>query len=188
MEQQDASKNLVETLKTAREKSGITYDDLAVSIGYTPDAVKNFFAGKVASNNFFMVCALFKKFGLSVDEFVEIPLHVDSRSAVDNTALLALLDVIKADGARIDEHHESQLAYMKQQHSEDICSVAAEKERQDKRNRRLVATIIILSLIVFALTLTHAALWIFDFLNPAVGWIRKQVADNFVTAAHKIFG
>lgn len=96
---------LLDTLREAKEKSKATYDDLASHAGCNADMIKNIFAGRISCSNFLIICAIFKKTGVSLDEFAEIPLRVDSRSHVDNRAFTATLDALNAGETRTDAAH-----------------------------------------------------------------------------------
>ena len=64
MDLQNECASLAETLQRGYRESGVTIDKAAAVAGTTPDSVKNLLYGKTVAQNFFIVCSLFKLFGI----------------------------------------------------------------------------------------------------------------------------
>ena len=177
MDVSDASKKLTDTLKEAKEKSKATYDDLASHAGCNADMIKNIFAGKISCSNFLIICDIFKQLSISLDEFAEIPLRVDTRSHVDSIAFTATLDAMKEMNARIDAARKDSINML--QHSVENFQTALVEARQrwEIREKKLNTKNLIMSIIIYALIAIIMLFIIIDFLNPTVGWWRGKISD-----------
>lgn len=170
--------NLLETLKTAKEKNKATYEELARAAGCTPDTVKNLFSGKNSCANFFQICAIFKALGLSIDEYVGIPKQISAQQT-DSTALLKAMEMAQTA-------YREQIEMMRETRDEYRDAIAKARERHDRREKRQTIFIVILLIIVFLLIGAFIALWTYDILNPTIGWIRKQIVE-MANGVHSFF-
>lgn len=173
----DASKKLTDTLREAKEKSKATYDDLASHAGCNADMIKNIFAGKISCSNFLIICAIFKKTGISLDEFAEIPLRVDTRSHVDTLAFTSTLNALQAQDARTDSAHRETISLLQNTIGEYRAALTETRERNANREKKLHAKNVLLCVIAYALLAIIMLFVMIDFLNPAVGWWRGRLSD-----------
>lgn len=173
----DASKKLTDTLKDAKEKSKATYDDLASHAGCNADMIKNIFAGKISCSNFLIICAIFKKTGISLDEFAEIPLRVDTRSHVDSVAFTATLDAMKEMNARTDASHRDTINLLQHSIANLQTALVEARQRWEIREKKLNAKNVLLCVIAYALLAVIMLFVVIDFLNPTVGWWRGRLSD-----------
>lgn len=173
----DASKKLADTLKEAKEKSKATYDEMAVCAGCSADTIKNIFAGKISCANFLTICAIFKKTGVSLDEFAEIPLRVDSRSHVDTLAFTSTLNALQAQDARTDSAHRETISLLQNTIGEYRVALTETRERNANREKKLHAKNVLLCVIAYALLAVIMLFVVIDFLSPTVGWWRGHIAD-----------
>ena len=186
MNAQEASKKLIETLKDGKEKSKATYEELASQAGCNVDAVKNIFAGKTSCANFLLICEIFKKMGISIDEFAEIPLRVDTRSHVDNLAFTATLDTVKEMNARTDAAHRDTVNMLQRSIANMQTALTEARQRWEMREKKLNAKNTRISIALYAIILALILLTLADFLNPTIGWWRGRISDAAIQIT-KIF-
>lgn len=171
------NQKLLDTLREAKEKSKATYDEMAVYAGCNADTVKNIFAGKISCTNFLTICAIFKKTGISLDEFAEIPLRVDTRSHVDTIAFTSTLNALQAQDARTDSAHRETISLLQNTIGEYRAALAETRERNANREKKLHVKNVLLCVIAYALLAVIMLFVVIDFLNPAVGWWRGRLSD-----------
>lgn len=177
MNAQEASKKLIEVLKNGKEKSKATYEELASQAGCNVDAIKNIFAGKTSCANFLLICEIFRKMGISLDEFAEIPLRVDTRSHVDSIAFTATLDTVKEMNARTDASHRDTVNLLQRSIANLQTALTEARQRWELREKKLNAKNMRISIALYAIILALIILTIADFLNPTIGWWREHIAD-----------
>ena len=173
----DASKKLTDTLKEAKEKSKATYDDLASYAGCNADMIKNIFAGKISCSNFLIICAIFKKTGVSLDEFAEIPLRVDSRSHVDNRAFTATLDALNAGETRTDAAHRETIQLLQGSIASYRTALTDARARWEEREKKLNAKNLRLAIALYAILFVLIMIMLVDFITPMAGWWRGRLSD-----------
>lgn len=171
------NQKLLDTLREAKEKSKATYDEMAVYAGCNADTVKNIFAGKISCSNFLIICAIFKKIGISLDEFAEIPLRVDTRSHVDSVAFTATLDAMKEMNARTDASHRDTINLLQHSIANLQTALTEARQRWELREKKLNAKNLRISIALYAIILVLIILTIADFFNPTIGWWSRHIAD-----------
>ena len=171
------NQKLLDTLREAKEKSKATYDEMAVYAGCNADMIKNIFAGKISCSNFLIICAIFKKIGISIDEFVEIPLRVDTRSHVDTLAFTSTLNALQVQDARTDSAHRETISLLQNTIGEYRAALAETRERNANREKKLHAKNVLLCVIAYALLAVIMLFVVIDFLSPTVGWWRGRLSD-----------
>ena len=169
------NQKLLDTLREAKEKSKATYDEMAVYAGCNADTVKNIFAGKISCSNFLIICAIFKKIGISIDEFAEIPLRVDTRSHVDTLAFTSTLNALQAQDARTDSAHRETISLLQNTIGEYRAALTQTRERNANREKKLHAKNVLLCVMVYALLAIIILFVVIDFLSPTVGWWRGNM-------------
>lgn len=177
MNASQTNQKLLDTLRNAKEKSKATYDEMAVCAGCSADTIKNIFAGKISCANFLTICAIFKKTGVSLDEFAEIPLRVDSRSHVDTLAFTSTLNALQAQDARTDSAHRETISLLQNTIGEYRVALTETRERNANREKKLHAKNVLLCVIAYALLAVIMLFVVIDFLSPTVGWWRGHIAD-----------
>lgn len=168
---------LLDTLREAKEKSKATYDDLASHAGCNADMIKNIFAGKISCSNFLIICAIFKKTGVSLDEFAEIPLRVDSRSHVDNRAFTATLDALNAGETRTDTAHRETINLLQGSIANYKTALADARVRWEAREKKLNAKNLRLAIALYAILFVLIMIMLVDFITPMAGWWRGRLSD-----------
>lgn len=171
------NQKLLDTLREAKEKSKATYDEMAVYAGCNADMIKNIFAGKISCSNFLIICAIFKKIGISLDEFAEIPLRVDTRSHVDTIAFTSTLNALQAQDARTDSAHRETISLLQNTIGEYRAALAETRERNANREKKLHAKNVLLCVIAYALLAVIMLFVVIDFLSPTIGWWRGNMTD-----------
>lgn len=171
------NQKLLDTLREAKEKSKATYDEMAVYAGCNADMIKNIFAGKISCSNFLIICAIFKKTGISLDEFAEIPLRVDTRSHVDTLAFASTLNALQAQDARTDSAHLETISLLQNTIGEYRAALTETRERNANREKKLHAKNVLLCVIAYALLAVIMLFVVIDFLSPTVGWWRANMTD-----------
>lgn len=171
------NQKLLDTLREAKEKSKATYDEMAVYAGCNADMIKNIFAGKISCSNFLIICAIFKKIGISLDEFAEIPLRVDKRSHVDTLAFTSTLNALQAQDARTDSAHRETISLLQNTIGEYRAALAETRERNANREKKLHAKNVLLCVMVYALLAIIILFVVIDFLSPTIGWWRGHLSD-----------
>ena len=171
------NQKLLNTLREAKEKSKSTYDEMAVYAGCNADMIKNIFAGKISCSNFLIICAIFKKIGISLDEFVEIPLRVDTRSHVDNLAFTSTLNALQAQDAQTDSAHRETISLLQNTIGEYRAALTETRERNANREKKLHAKNVLLCVIAYALLAVIMLFVVIDFLSPTVGLWRGRLSD-----------
>lgn len=168
---------LLDTLREAKEKSKATYDDLASHAGCNADMIKNIFAGKISCSNFLIICAIFKKIGVSLDEFAEIPLRVDSRSHVDNRAFTATLDALNAGETRTDAAHRETIQLLQGSIASYRTALTDARARWEEREKKLNAKNLRLAIALYAILFVLIMIMLVDFITPMAGWWRGRLSD-----------
>ena len=171
------NQKLLDTLREAKEKSKATYDEMAVCAGCSADTIKNIFAGKISCSNFLIICAIFKKTGVSLDEFAEIPLRVDTRSHVDTIAFTSTLNALQAQDARTDSAHRETISLLQNTICEYRAALGETRERNANREKKLHAKNVLLCVIAYALLAVIMLFVVIDFLSPTIGWWRGNMTD-----------
>ena len=169
------NQKLLDTLREAKEKSKATYDEMAVYAGCNADTVKNIFAGKISCSNFLIICAIFKKIGISLDEFAEIPLRVDTRSHVDNLAFTSTLNALQAQDARTDSAHWETIQLLQGSIASYRTALTDARTRWEGREKKLHAKNVLLCVIAYALLAVIMLFVVIDFLSPTIGWWRGNM-------------
>lgn len=174
---QDATKKLIDALREAKAKSEVTQEELAQAAGCTVDTIKNIFAGKISCANFLTICEIFKKLGISIDQFAEIPLRVDTRSRTDALSFTATLGALNAAEARTDEAHRETIELLQGSIANYKTALADARARWEQREKKLNNKNMRLCIIAFGLIAFVLIMSIVDFLNPTVGWWRGHLSD-----------
>lgn len=174
---QDGTKKLIDALRDAKAKSEVTQEELAQAAGCTVDTIKNIFAGKISCANFLTICEIFKKLGVSIDQFAEIPLRVDTRSRTDALSFTATLGALNAAEARTDAAHRETIQLLQGSIASYKTALMDARSRWEAREKRLNGKNMRISIALYAIIFAWIVILIVDFLNPTVGWWRGHLSE-----------
>lgn len=174
---QDATKKLIDALRDAKAKSEVTQEELAQAADCSVDTIKNIFAGKISCANFLTICAIFKKLGVSIDQFAEIPLRVDTRSRTDALSFTATLGALNAAEARTDEAHRETIELLQGSIANYKTALADARARWEAREKKLNGKNVRLTIALYAIMFILLIMTIVDFFNPTAGWWRGHLSD-----------
>lgn len=177
---QDGTKKLIDALRDAKAKSEVTQEELAQAAGCTVDTIKNIFAGKISCANFLTICEIFKKLGISIDQFAEIPLRVDTRSHMNTLSFTATLNALNAAEARTDAAHRETIQLLQGSIANYKTALADARARWELREKKLNGKNMRITIALYAIIFAWIVMLIVDFLNPTVGWWRGHLSDAVI--------
>lgn len=169
MDLQSECTSLAETLQRGCRESGLSIDKAASAVGVTPDSVKNLLYGKTSAQNFFVVCSLFKLFGISVDQYIDnldaLPPPELPESVMLSDQFLAALNRQADSHAREIEIYKQELAKADAQRTADRQAVVNSDVRHSRRETRQFVVIVLLLIVM-------VGIFLYDLFNPQTGFIR----------------
>jgi len=183
MDLQKECASLAETLQRGCRESGVTIDKAAAVAGTTPDSVKNLLYGKTVAQNFFIVCSLFKLFGISVDQYIDnldaLPPPELPPDVMLSDQFLTALNRQADSHAREIEIYKQQLAKADAQRTADRQAVVDSDLRHSHRETRQFVVIILLLIVM-------VGIFLYDLFNPKAGFIRDFLARFQMSARNFI--
>lgn len=173
MDLQNECASLAETLQHGYHESGVTIDKAAAVAGTTPDSVKNLLYGKTVAQNFFIVCSLFKLFGISVDQYIDnldaLPPPELPHDVMLSDQFLAALNRQADSHAREIEIYKQELAKADAQRTADRQAVVNSDLRHSHRETRQFIVIVLLLIVI-------VGVFLYDLFNPQTGFVRHILA------------
>ena len=173
------AKLVAKYLTALKEKSGLTYEAIAVKSERSESTVKNLCSGKTEDPRLDTVAPVIYAMGGSIDEMYT----GKSKDAVKEISISSIKEISEQqllETAKMSESHISNIRAHYEQHRKDSIEnyekrlddkreIIAQKEEHIKTLKKEIATTRVLSWVCVAILV---ALLIAEVMNPNLGWFR----------------